>query len=79
MSKAEDSIESSAYPLVFQVDAAKLNRVPLQHNDDLLQIRTMARPLAGMQKEAIIQAGPDGNIWRVVCDEGPWLPAGGTT
>jgi uncharacterized OsmC-like protein len=26
-----------------------------------------------MQKEAIIQYGPTGTLWRVVCDEGPWL------
>jgi uncharacterized OsmC-like protein len=26
-----------------------------------------------MQKEAIIQNGPTGTVWRVVCDEGPWL------
>ncbi len=73
MSKIEDSIESSAYPLVFQADAASLNLLPLQSSGDVLQIRAMARPLAGMQKEAIIQAGPGGNIWRIVCDEGPWL------
>jgi len=26
-----------------------------------------------MQKEAVIQYGPTGSVWRLVCDEGPWL------
>jgi organic hydroperoxide reductase OsmC/OhrA len=68
-----DSIEKSPYPLVFR------------HNDDLpleltaansgrrLHLRTAARALAGMQKEALVNYGPTGAIWRVVCDEGPWL------
>jgi uncharacterized OsmC-like protein len=26
-----------------------------------------------MQKEALVNYGPTGNTWRMVCDEGPWL------
>ena len=67
------SIESSAYPLVFHVDTAQLNLEPLQFMDSIARIRTIVRPLAGMQKEALIQVGPGGAVWRIVCDEGPWL------
>jgi uncharacterized OsmC-like protein len=73
MSNDKDSIESSAYPLVFQAEASALNLLPLEVADENIHIRTMARALAGMQKEALIQYGPTGRLWRVVCDEGPWL------
>jgi uncharacterized OsmC-like protein len=36
-------------------------------------IRTSARALEGMQKEAIVEYGATGSCWRLVCDEGPWL------
>ncbi len=73
MSNGVDSIESSTYPLVYPADAAALNLAPIPFADNIAQIRTMARPLAGMQKEALIQYGPTGTVWRMVCDEGPWL------
>ncbi len=73
MKPAETSIETSVYPLVFQADAGPLNLQPLPFVDSIAHVRTMARPLAGMQKEALIQYGPTGTIWRMVCDEGPWL------
>ena len=73
MGAAEASIESSGFPLAFRVDpnGPKLKAFAL--TDSTVRIRTMARVLAGMQKEAIIQYGPTGTLWRVVCDEGPWL------
>ncbi len=73
MSIGNASIETSGYPLVFRADPDRLdletNRVP----DEIVRIRVVSRPLAGMQKEALIHYGPTGSVWRVVCDEGPWL------
>jgi uncharacterized OsmC-like protein len=67
------SIESIGHPLAFPVEPGGLNLEALPPEDSAMRVRTMARALAGMQKEAIIQNGPAGNVWRVVCDEGPWL------
>lgn len=41
--------------------------------DDKISIRVLSRALGGMQKEGIVQYGPTGSTWRLVCDEGPWL------
>ena len=73
MGSTEASIESSAYPLAFRVNPSGLNLEPLPTSDGIARIRTFARTLEGMQKEAVLQYGPTGAIWRVVCDEGPWL------
>ena len=73
MSTARASIESIGHPLVFPAEPGGLNLEALLPEDGAMRVRTMARALAGMQKEAIIQNGPAGKIWRVVCDEGPWL------
>ena len=67
------SIESIGHALAFPVEPGGLNLEDLLPEDGALRIRTTARALAGMQKEAIIQHGPAGAVWRVVCDEGPWL------
>ena len=34
---------------------------------------TATRALAGMQKEALVSDGRNGECWRMFCDEGPWL------
>jgi len=73
VSECKANIESSGYPLAFRVDPSGLKLEPLPHTEGIATIRTHARTLEGMQKEAIIQYGPTGAIWRVVCDEGPWL------
>ena len=73
MGEGRASIESSGYPLAFRVDPSELNLAPLPLIDGLVRIRTFARTLEGMQKEALIQYGPIGAVWRVVSDEGPWL------
>ncbi len=73
MGDGKASIESSAYPLAFRVDRSGLNLEPLPSTDGVARIRTYARTLEGMQKEAVIQYGPTGAVWRVVSDEGPWL------
>lgn len=40
---------------------------------EVARFRTCARALEGMQKEAIVFAGPSQTVWRLVCDEGPYL------
>jgi uncharacterized OsmC-like protein len=60
---AMSSIESSPYPLAFRLPQAPAR----------LELRTRARALAGMQKEAVVSCTPGGQQWRMVCDEGPYL------
>lgn len=36
-------------------------------------LRTWARSLAGMQKEALVASSAGGRVWRLVSDEGPYL------
>ncbi|MFB3077911.1 MAG: hypothetical protein ACE1Y4_07870, partial [Lysobacterales bacterium] len=67
------SIETSTNPLVFKAKSENLELVESPLANGLVEIRTWARPLAGMQKEAIIQYRPGDAVWRIVCDEGPWL------
>jgi uncharacterized OsmC-like protein len=67
------SIESIGHPLAFPANPGGLNLEVLRPEEGAIRVRTMARALAGMQKEAIIQNGPAGTVWRLVCDEGPWL------
>jgi uncharacterized OsmC-like protein len=73
MGENKSSIELSGHPLAFRVDPDGLNPEPLPVTDGIARIRTVARTLEGMQKEAVIHYGPTGAIWRVVSDEGPWL------
>ena len=73
MGEDKSSIELSDYPLAFRVEPDGLNLETLATTDGIARIRTFARTLEGMQKEAVIQYGPTGTVWRVVCDEGPWL------
>jgi len=67
------SIENIGLPLAFPAEPHSVNLEALPPETGALRVRTMARTLAGMQKEAIIQNGTDGVVWRMVCDEGPWL------
>lgn len=73
MSSRVSSIENSSYPLVFKPKSENLDLVESPLANGMVEFRTWARPLAGMQKEAIIQCRPGGIAWRIVCDEGPWL------
>lgn len=73
MSTDSGSIESIGYPLAFEAAPDALILPALPREDGVHRVRTMARALAGMQKEALIQNAQDGTVWRVVCDEGPWL------
>lgn len=67
------SIESIGHPLVFKVDkrSAALELPPYKSGE--IAVRLMARALEGMQKEAIVHHGPSNTVWRMVCDEGPYL------
>jgi hypothetical protein len=68
-----DCIENSPHPLVFKHDAGVGLGLRAPTAGRRLQVRTATRALAGMQKEALVNYGPSGTTWRVVCDEGPWL------
>ena len=68
-----DSIETSPYPMVFTQDNDTPLDLAASREGRRLQLRTATRALAGMQKEALVNYGPTGKTWRVVCDEGPWL------
>jgi len=66
------SIESSPYPLAFRIgNANELQFVAPDLGE--ISIRTQARALEGMQKEAVVTYGPTETSWRMVCDEGPYL------
>jgi organic hydroperoxide reductase OsmC/OhrA len=68
-----DRIENSPFPLVFKQDDASPVGLRAGRFGRRLQLRTATRALAGMQKEALVNYGPTGTSWRLVCDEGPWL------
>ncbi|MEE8271942.1 MAG: OsmC family protein [Alphaproteobacteria bacterium] len=60
---------------LFGYRAAPPDALPAFANggDDKISVRVLSRALGGMQKEGIVQYGPTGSVWRLVCDEGPWL------
>ena len=65
-------LETSPYPLVYPLvrsheTSAASPRPPR------VEIRTLARALTGMQKEALATSSPNGRTWRMACDEGPYL------
>lgn len=62
------SIEESPHPLCF-----KAGNGPNDAGDGAIRTRTWVRSLTGMQKEAVVEYGPTGAIWRMVADEGPGL------
>ena len=63
------SIQSLGLPLAFPLAGDAGRRAPDARGG--LRIRTVARALDGMQKEAVVHAGR--GAWRLVCDEGPYL------
>lgn len=67
------SIESAGYPLVFKVDKGNIDLDDIANEPDTTAVRVSVRALEGMQKEAIVQYGPTGTVWRMVSDEGPYL------
>jgi uncharacterized OsmC-like protein len=69
------AIQDSPYPLVFPVANLPPAFMSPAANLDAqqLSIRTTARALTGMQKEAVVVNRATGTCWRMVCDEGPYL------
>ena len=66
------SIETLNTPLVYRVaDADGLYEWPDRGEE--IHIRTLATALTGMQKEALVGNSQAGTVWRMVCDEGPYL------
>jgi uncharacterized OsmC-like protein len=67
-------LEHSPHPLVFPLgrfdEEATNSESP---RPSRVEIRTFARALAGMQKEALATSSPNGYTWRMACDEGPYL------
>jgi uncharacterized OsmC-like protein len=57
------------FPLA-RVDVAAKSAASLRPQ---LELRTFARALSGMQKEALVTGSPNGPTWRMACDEGPYL------
>jgi uncharacterized OsmC-like protein len=62
------SIEGSGFPLVFKVGSGSR-----ASERDGSTFTTEVRSLEGMQKEALVTCGPDDVVWRLACDEGPYL------
>ena len=67
------SIEGRPHPLVFKVANAGELALGGARSPDAIRIRTAARALEGMQKEALVQDSASGALWRMVSDEGPYL------
>ncbi len=66
------SIQSSPNSLVFR--AGNLAAIaPPATAAGAIAVRTVTRALEGMQKEALVSYGQGGTVWRMVCDEGPYL------
>lgn len=65
------SIDSLGYSLVYITEIDADNPPGLSQNG--IALRTEARALEGMQKEALVYYGPSGVVWRLVSDEGPYL------
>ena len=67
------NIQSSPYPLVYKVAVVDRRQPETDLNAACISLRTHARALEGMQKEAIVENPANGSRWRMVCDEGPYL------
>lgn len=67
------SIESLGYPLAYKVNSEVYSAPSLKTDEGEIAVRLEARALEGMQKEALVQYGPNNAVWRMVSDEGPYL------
>jgi hypothetical protein len=66
-------LESSGKPLFFRVGNPARIGVQPRANRHGVALRTVARSLAGMQKEALIRSSFTGAVWRLASDEGAYL------
>jgi len=67
-----DSIESANSPLAYKT-SGKIDLAAPIYTSPRIEYRVATRALEGMQKEALIAQSGDESIWRMVCDEGPYL------
>ena len=67
------SIQESFYPLAFKIAHAEALGLGFICPETRVDIRTRVRSLTGMQKEAVVEYGPTGTVWRMACDEGTGL------
>ncbi|NOX70328.1 MAG: OsmC family protein [Gammaproteobacteria bacterium] len=67
------STQSPGAPLAYQLSNTDGLPEAAQPTANGSTIRTYARALEGMQKEAIICCGRDKPVWRLICDEGHYL------
>lgn len=68
-----NNIESSPYPLAFKANLSDGFPSAAASCVENVNVSAVTRALEGMQKECILHYGPTNAVWRVVCDEGPWL------
>jgi hypothetical protein len=66
-------LESSGKPLFFKVADLAADGVGIPENRRGIALRTVARSLALMQKEALIRSSATGAVWRLASDEGAYL------
>lgn len=68
-----DSIESSGFPLGFQVASGR-QRARVLGSEPAREVFVVeSRMLQGHQREGIVHEGTDGSRWRLTCDEGKHL------
>ena len=67
------SIQSLGAPLALRIPNTDGLPESVESAADVSVIRTSARALEGMQKEAIVLRGGDRPAWRLICDEGHYL------
>lgn len=67
-----DCIESANAPLAYKAEGIVTLKTQ-QLEPPLHGVRVATRALAGMQKEALVTQSFDETVWRMVCDEGPYL------
>ena len=72
-SQTPDVLGGDPRPLFFPVGNAADLGLAAPESRRGQPVRTWARSLAGMQKEALVMSGATGRAWRLVSDEGPYL------
>lgn len=73
MTETPDILGADSRPSYFPVANAAELGLASPENRLGLPVRTWARAVSGMQKEAIVLNGATGRTWRLVSDEGPYL------
>lgn len=72
-SKEKNLLLESGYPIFFAIDDVADLGLALPANRHGQSVRTWARSLTVMQKEAIVVSARSGKAWRLASDEGPYL------